>query len=327
MTAVLVVAPAYEGRVGRTSLELLGGARKVGKARGMEVEAALLGKGAGVAAPQVWQYGVKRVYVGDHPAIVPGELEAFYLAAVEACRAARPGVVLLVADSVGREVGPRLAHRLSGGIVTECTEIQAGQDGEVSFLRPVYGGKAVATYRLVELPVVVTVKPRTLEIPGEEPVSGEAVPLELSIDPEGLKARVVEIVSEEVTGVKLEDAPVVVGGGRGIGGSDGFQLLGELARLLKGAVGASRAAADAGWVPPTWQIGQTGKTIRPDLYIAVGISGATQHIAGVSGAKVIVAINKDPEAPIFKIAHLGVVADYKKVLPPLIQKIKELVGT
>ncbi|MDR7435589.1 MAG: electron transfer flavoprotein subunit alpha/FixB family protein [Armatimonadota bacterium] len=327
MATILVIAPAYEGHVGRTSLELLGGARRIGEARGMEVVAALLGKGAGAAASQMWQYGVKRVYVADHPSILLGELEAFYLASLEACRAANPGVVLLLADSVGREVGPRLAHRLGGGIVTECIDVQAGQDGEVTFLRPVYGGKAIATYRLVNFPVVVTVKPHTMEVPAEMPVSGETIPLELSMDPEGLKTRVLEVVSEEVTGVKLEDAPVVVGGGRGIGGPEGFQLLGELARLLKGAVGASRPPADAGWVPPTWQIGQTGKTIRPDLYIAVGISGATQHIAGVSGAKVVVAINKDPEAPIFKVAHLGVVADYRKVIPPLIQKIKEIVGT
>jgi electron transfer flavoprotein alpha subunit len=154
---------------------------------------------------------------------------------------------------------------------------------------------------------------------------GEIIPTEAGIDPSQIRARLINRVKAEVVGVKLEDAPVVVCGGRGIGGPEGFQQLEELAKTLKGAVGATRPAVDNGWWPTTAQIGLTGKMVTPDLYIAVALSGSSQHMAGCSGSKNIVAINKDPEANIFKEAHFGVVGDYKQILPAFLQKIKELV--
>jgi electron transfer flavoprotein alpha subunit len=160
----------------------------------------------------------------------------------------------------------------------------------------------------------------------EESRTGEEIRVEVALEASQLKTRVLEKVQEEVAGVKLEDAKIVVSGGRGLRGPEGFKILEQLAQVLKGAVGASRAATDSGWVPPSWQVGQTGKSVSPDLYLAFGISGATQHVAGISGAKNIVAINTDPEAPIYKVAQLGVVGDWKAVATKLIESCKELTG-
>lgn len=175
-------------------------------------------------------------------------------------------------------------------------------------------------------PQIATVRPRHMD-PLEENNGrqGEVVRVELALDPALKKTKVVELIKEETTGIKLEDANFVVSGGRGLGGPENFKMLQELAALLKGAVGASRAAVDAGWVPPSWQIGQTGRIVAPNFYLAIGISGASQHLAGISAAKHIVAINTDPDAPIFKVAEIGVVEDYRKVVPTLTQKLREVI--
>ncbi len=325
MAGILVLAQVEDGVPSRSTLELLGGAQRLGAGLEDPVVAALLGP---QDASPLYSYGIETVYRVDNPLLEEYQADWYLLALEGIARKAEPRVILLSGDSLGRDLSARLAFRLQGGIVTEVIDMDIDvQASELRFIRSAYGGKANAAVIPKSFPVVVTLRTRTFDPAvraGETP--GREVPVEVSLDVAHARTRLIERIKEETTGVKLEDAQVVVSGGRGLGGPEGFNLLAELARVLKGAVGASRAATDAGWVPPSMQVGQTGKTVSPDLYFAVGISGATQHVAGISGAKTIVAINSDPEAPIFKVAHLGIVGDYKTILPPLTSKCRALMG-
>lgn len=326
MPGILVVAPGEGERLSRNALELLGGAGRLDAKLGEGVAAVSLGERAEAAGPALFAHGVRTVYALSSPLLKEYQADLFLAALEAACAKAQPRVVLLAADSMGRDLAPRLAHRLRGSMVSECMEMDAeAATKALRFVRQTYGGKALAAMMPKVLPGVVTVKLRTMEpATPRDGRSGQTVPVSLDAQAVPARTRVVDRQAEESTGIKLEDARVVVSGGRGLKGPEGFKVLEELARVLKGAVGASRAATDAGWVPASMQVGQTGKTVAPDLYVAVGISGATQHIAGMSGAKTIVAINTDPEAPIFKLAQLGVVADYRTILPRLVAKCREL---
>lgn len=326
MPGLLIIASVADGALSRSSLELVGGARALSAGLGLDAGAVLLGHGPGMAeaAASLHHYGVARVRRVVHPLLTAGQTDAVLAVVEQVARAAVPEVVLIPADTVGRELAPRLAYRLGAALITEAVELSA-DGGAVMARRQVYGGRAVAVLAAATRPLVISVKPRAFEVPEPMPVAGTVDDEHVAIDERSLPARVREIVREQAA-VGLEDAQVVIGGGRGVGGPEGFKSLTELAGVLGGAVGASRPPADSGWVPVSWQIGQTGKTIRPALYIAVGISGATQHVAGVSGSRTIVAINRDPEAPIFSVAHLGIVADYKEVVPALIARVRELKG-
>lgn len=324
MVGVLLLSRLDGGTVPRSILELLRVAQHLADGLQEPLLAGLLGSGQVSLSP----YGVEVLYRGEHPLLQEYQADLYLSAFEQLARKAEPRVLLLPADSLGRDLAPRLAFRLKAGIATEVIEVDIAAGSKLpSFTRQVYGGKAKGVMTPRTFPVVVTLKPRTFE-PAEPRGGGQGkeVKVELSLDPSQARSRLVERVQEEATGVKLEDARVVVSGGRGLGGPEGFRPLQELATILKGAVGASRAATDAGWVPASWQVGQTGRTVSPDLYIAVGISGATQHVAGISGAKTIVAINADPEAPIFKVAHFGIVGEYRTILPPFITKCRELMG-
>lgn len=326
MPGVLIVAAALDGSLGRSALELAGAARTLAKAAGPNPAAALLGHGQGIgnAAETLQQYGMQRVFRCDNPALTPGQSDAVLAALDHVIKKVQPEVVLVSADTVGREVGPRLAYRLGAALATEAMSLDV-EGRAIVARRQVYGGRAIATLEITGRPAVITVKPRALDVPEPAPVKGTVEEVSLNIKASDLPTQVREHQSERAE-VGLDDAQVVVGGGRGVGGPEGFKLLEELAAVLGGAIGSSRPPADEGWVPITWQIGQTGKSIRPNLYIAVGISGAAQHVAGVSGARTIVAINKDPEAPIFSLAHLGIVGDFRQVIPALISKIKAAKG-
>lgn len=327
MAGICVIAHALDGKLSRSGLELVGGARRLAGLRGHEVAAILVGHGPALteAAAELHRHGVGTVYRCDHPALTPGQTDAVLVAVEHVIGRTQPEIVLIAADTVGRELAPRLAYRWRATLATECVELGV-EDGAIAVRRQVYGGRALATLVARTRPAVLSVKPHALEVPEPAPVAGTVEDVAVTIDADALPTRVREVLREQAE-LGLEDAQIVIGGGRGLGGPEGFNLLAELARQLGGAVGASRPPTDAGWVPVNWQIGQTGKTIRPALYIAVGISGATQHVAGVTGSRTIVAINRDPEAPIFSIAHLGIVGDYREVIPALIAKVKELKGT
>ncbi|MDR7520938.1 MAG: electron transfer flavoprotein subunit alpha/FixB family protein [Armatimonadota bacterium] len=326
MAGICVVASALDGALSRGSLELVTAARALEGSGEGGIAAALLGSGPHLAeaAGTLQQHGVAAIYRCDHPLLTSGQTDAALIATEQIVRRAQPGIVLVSADTVGRELGPRLAARMGAALVTEAVDV-AVEGGALLVRRQVYGGRAMATLAVAKRPAVLTVKPRALDVPEPRPSTATVEEVPVAIDGATLGARVREVRREQAE-VGLEDAQIVVGGGRGLGGPEGFKVLQQLAEVLGGAVGSSRPPADAGWVPVSWQIGQTGKTIRPALYIAVGISGATQHVAGVAGARTIVAINRDPDAPIFSVAHLGIVGDYREVVPALIAKVKELRG-
>jgi electron transfer flavoprotein alpha subunit len=321
--SILVIANALDGTLGRSALELLGGARTVAGSSGAAVDALLLApRPLEDAAAALGRHGARRVLHAVHPSLRTGQTDAALIAASAGVARAQPEVVLVAADTVGRELAPRLAFRLRAALVTEAMELQM-DSGTLVARRQVYGGRAMATLAVTRYPAVVSVKPRSFDVPEPSTAAGPVERLDVQIDGSSLGAVVKDVVAE-ASEVGLEEAQVVVGGGRGIGGAEGFTLLQALADSLGGAVGSSRPPADEGWVPIGWQIGQTGKTIRPNLYIAVGISGAAQHVAGVSGARTIVAINRDSQAPIFSLAHLGLVGDYRQIVPALTAKLKAL---
>ena len=323
---VLVLGEMAGGELSLTSQELLAAARRVADDIGEELSIGLLGGSVEGAAQQAIHHGADRVYAVTHPLLDQYQVD-LYLSAMEAlCRDISPNIVLIGRTNEGRELAPRLAFRLGVGLAQDCLEVSVDASAKRLLAnRPVYGGNAVAVVSCDYTPQIAAVRPKVYE-PMEPDTSrqGQVVSFPVELEASQARTRVVERVQEEATGIKLEDARVVVSGGRGLGGPDPFQELEELAKILGGAVGASRAAVDSGWVPVAYQVGLTGKTITPDLYITVAISGASQHMAGCSGAKVIVAINKDAEANIFKESRYGVVGDWHQVVPAFTAAVREL---
>ena len=325
-TGVLVLGDSSEGELSPNSRELLAAGRKAADDLGEELAIGLLGDTLDVPAQQAISHGADKVYAITHPLLAKYQVD-LYLEAMEALtREASPRVVLIGRTNEGRDLAPRLAFRLGVGLAQDCLEISIDSATKTLLAnRPVYGGNAVAVVSCEYTPQIAAIRPKVYEpLDPDTYRQGQVVSFPVELDPSQARSQVINVVQEEAEGVKLEDARVVVSGGRGLGGPEPFKELEELAKLLGGAVGASRAAVDSGWVPSTYQVGLTGKTITPDLYITVAISGASQHMAGCSGAKVIVAINKDAEANIFKEARYGVVGDWQQVVPSLMEAVREL---
>ena len=326
-TGVLVLGDATGGELSLTSREVLAAGRGVADALAEELAIGLLGDTLDVPAQQAISHGADKVYAVTHPLLAQYQVD-LHLAAMQAlCVEITPRIVLMGRTNEGRELAPRLAFRLGVGLAQDCLEISV-DTGNKKLLanRPVYGGNAVAVVSCEYTPQMAAIRPKAYEpLEADNSRQGQVISFPVELDESQARSRVVDVVREEAAGIKLEDAKVVVSGGRGLGGPDPFQALEELAKLLGGAVGASRAAVDAGWVPPSYQVGLTGKTITPDLYITVAISGASQHMAGCSGAKTIVAINRDAEANIFKEARYGVVGDWQQIVPALTEAVRELI--
>ncbi|MCS6803131.1 MAG: electron transfer flavoprotein subunit alpha/FixB family protein [Chloroflexota bacterium] len=322
-SGVLVYADHREGSLLAVTKEALGAARRLADQIGGPVSAALIGQGVAGLAHELIHAGADTVYVVEAPTLEK-YTNATFLPALDAIVShADPAVVLFGKSLVTLDLAPRFAFRRHVGLANDVIDLKV-QDGQVIATRPVYGGSAMAEVLPDGTPQVFTIRAKTQEPLTPDPSrQGNVVPLAVDI-PEG-PVKVIEQQKERASGPKLQDAAVIVSGGRGIGeAKENWQLLEELAQVLGGAVGASRAAVDAGWVPTHMQIGLTGTTVSPNLYIAVAISGAVQHMAGCSGAKTIVAINKDPEAAIFKQARFGVEGDWKKIVPALTKELKAM---
>lgn len=301
---------------------LSGAARRLADANGVNVCAIVIGGDTETMAAFAAQVA-DRVIIAEGANLSECNPETYLEALAQICHAVTPRAVLLSSDTYSQELAPRLAHRLGGSACGDAVEVRI--DGDVlRATRQVYGGKAQAVIDLKRTPAVVWLRARSFApAPVREGAAGiTKMNIRLSAPP---RTRIVERKSESAGEARLEDARVIVAGGRGIGGSEGFDAeLQPLAVLLGAQMAASRAACDAGWVPSTWQVGQTGKKVAPDLYLAIGITGASQHMAGISEAKQIAAINIDADAPIFKHCRFGIVEDYRKVVPLLRQKLASL---
>ncbi|MFQ5860235.1 MAG: electron transfer flavoprotein subunit alpha/FixB family protein [Dehalococcoidia bacterium] len=329
-TGVLVIGEAQGGRVDPVTWELLAAGRPMADGLGEPLAVALLGGDARAGAQEAIAFGADRAYTVEHDLLQEYQVDLHLAALEQVCRQTVPRIVLLGKTLLGRDLAPRLAFRLGVGLAQDCLEVKLDPDAKrLVAHRPIFGGNFLMSVTCSGTPQMAAIRPKVYEPLGRsEGSQGEVAPLSVELDSSMVKVRVTGQTKEAAAGIKLEDAHVVVSGGRGLGGPEPFSNeLEALAKLLGAAVGASRAAVDAGWVPSHYQIGLTGKTITPELYITVGISGASQHMAGCSGAKVIVAINKDAEANIFKEARYGVVGDWKRILPALTEAVRELVGS
>lgn len=306
----------------RAAQGLLGAGRRLADQVGVGLHALILGRGDdGSAAARI----ADKVYQADALSMEAYRPDEAIATIATLAKKVSPGVVLLANDAYSQEISPRLAHRLGGSSIGDAMNVESHGDS-IRVTRSVYGGKACAVVLLKKRPAVVWVRARASAVSAER--SGEPASIEqifLSATAESLPI-LVERQTEAHTGTKLEDARLIVSGGRGLGGPEPFRLLEGLAEVIGAQVAASRAACDAGWVPPSWQVGQTGKKVAPDLYLAIGISGASQHLIGIADSKVISAINTDPNAPIFKHCRFGLVEDYKKVVDLLRTKLMELKG-
>jgi electron transfer flavoprotein alpha subunit len=324
---VLICGEVTEQKqIAHITLELLGIGRKLADELGEELLAAVVGSDVSKIADETIYFGADKVYVVDDPLLKEYNGDCYVTVLERLCGEVKPDIILMGQTPIGIDLAPRLSFRLKTRLTTDCIDL--GIDPETKLLlltKPVYGGNALAVYVSETKPQMATVRSKTMTaLARDDSRKGKVIQFDPEIDAFLIRTELIEKVEEEWKGVKLEDADVVVSGGRGIGGPDGFRRIEELAKLLGGATGASRPPCDAGWVTSTHQVGLTGRIVTPNLYIAVGISGASQHLAGMSESKKIVAINKDPGANIFKVAHYGVIGDYREVLPAFTEKVREL---
>ncbi|MBO8164489.1 MAG: electron transfer flavoprotein subunit alpha/FixB family protein [Brevibacillus sp.] len=319
MKRVLVLAEARDGQLRNVSLEALAAARLI--AEGGEVVAASFGPGADAHAEVLGQHGASKLYTVTDDKLAHYTPDGYSQALVAVVREVDPDAVIAGHTAIGRDLAPKVAARLGYGLISDVTAVEAGP----LFVRPIYAGKAFEKRRVIEGKTFVTIRPNNIP-PGEAEAGKTAEVVPLSVEIKDIRSIVREVVRKTSGKVDLSEAKVIVSGGRGVKSAEGFKPLEELADVLGAAVGASRGACDAGYCDYALQIGQTGKVVTPDLYIACGISGAIQHLAGMSNSKVIVAINKDPEAPIFQVSDYGIVGDLFEVVPLLTEEFKKVLA-
>jgi electron transfer flavoprotein alpha subunit len=320
---IAVFLEARDGRVKKSSLEALSEAGRLAKDLGVGTAAVLVGGAVADLAPGAFALGAAKVYVIENPSLAGYSSQAYAAALAGFAGAAKPAALFFPATAMGRDLAPRVAARMGVGLASDCTKI-AVKGGTLEFTRPIYAGKAFLTFTLKASPKLATLRPNVFPLAEAVAGSGEVVRMDIGAPEGAAKGRVAEVIREESAEIDVTEADVVVSGGRGLKGPENFALLRDLAGVFpRAAVGASRSAVDSGWIGHQHQVGQTGKTVSPNLYVAVGISGAIQHLAGISSSKVIVAVNKDPEAPIFKVADYGIVGDLFEVVPKLKDELKK----
>jgi electron transfer flavoprotein alpha subunit len=318
----------FEGQAGSISWEMAGKGRQLADELGVALTACVLGSGVEHIAQEAVSYGADRVFLVDDPTLGTYRTDPYAVVMVDLVERYKPEILIMGASSRGRDLAGSIATRLVTGLTADCTGLDVDPETrQLRQTRPAFGGNIMATILCPNhRPQMATVRHRVFEVPGKDPtLEGQIVRERALMAEDEIAAKVIDFLVEEEN-VNLADARIIVSAGRGVKGPEGFEPVRELAQVLGGAVGASRAAVDAGWIPYAHQVGQTGRTVRPDLYIACGISGAIQHLAGMRTAKVIVAINRDPEAPIFEVAHYGIVGDLFEVVPALTEAFRRKLG-
>ncbi len=321
---VWTIAEQREGELRKITYEMVSEGRRLADALGQELTTVLLGSDIKEKAAELAKYGADKVIVASDPRLEPYTTDAYVDVISQLVKAGDPGILILGASVQGKDLSARLAARLNVGMAQDCTAF-AIENGNLVATRPIYAGKAYAklTYEN-SFPQMATARPNVMSIaPPDESRTAEIVEASFSLEDAALKTKVVDIAKDVSGKVDLTEADKIVSGGRGMKGPENYKILEDLAGVLGASVGASRSAVDAGWRPHADQVGQTGKVVSPTLYIACGISGAIQHLAGMSTSKVIVAINKDPDAPIFQKADYGVVADLFEAVPALTEEVKK----
>jgi electron transfer flavoprotein alpha subunit len=318
---VLVLAEVKSGKIRNVSLEAISTAKKV--VRDGKVHTAVIASDHKEDYTQTLaHYGADQIYILSDPRLETYTNDAYFQAYMQLIQQVQPDVIFMGHTAIGKELAPRLAARLNIGLVSDCIHLDI-ENGDLLFTRPVYAGKAFEKRQVREGVILATLRPNNFQI--VDPDQSRTVhSQEFQVDLQDLRMTVKDIVRKTSGTIDLTEAKIVISGGRGVKSEDGFKLLDELAEVLGAAVGASRGACDADYCDYDLQIGQTGKVVTPDLYIACGISGAIQHLAGMSNSKVIVAINKDPEAPIFKVADYGIVGDLFEIVPVLTEEFKKI---
>jgi len=320
---IWVFAEQREGQVKKVAFELLSEGRKIADQLGEELAAVLVGKGVAGLADSLGEYGADKVYLVEDDALENYTTDGYTKVVADLVKQYEPSALLLGCTVTGRDLAAGLAQRLETGLMTDCTAMELA-DGQLVFTRPIYAGKAFVKASCPEArPAMATIRPNTFAV-----AAAAKTPEVVKVTPDAGNIRQVikDIVRQISSRPELTEADIIVSGGRGMKGPENFKVLEELADVLGAAVGASRAAVDAGWISHSFQVGQTGKTVSPVLYVACGISGAIQHLAGMSSAKCIVAINKDEEANIFKVADYGIVGDLFDVVPVLAEELKKIMA-
>lgn len=322
---VFVYVQQVDGRIIKVSYELIGKAKELAADLNTEVTAVLLGAGIQDLVPKLAKYGADRVIVVDDPALETYMTEPYAHALTEVVKAYKPDIVLFGATAIGRDLAPRVSARIHTGLTADCTGLDIVEENNLRMTRPAFGGNIMAQIICPEhRPQMATVRPGVMQ--RISPIEGAQCKIE-AFQVEGLaddrNVEILDIITKVSERMNIQDAKVLISGGRGIGCPENFKLLEELADALGGTISSSRACVDLGWVEKDRQVGQTGSTVRPNLYIACGISGAIQHLAGMEESDIIIAINKDATAPIFDVADYGVVGDLTKIVPMLTQEIRK----